>query len=81
MTKQKHIPSSNIHNQSSNSNKKMSEREYHKKVDKILTEKSEKEINEIDKDYYLLSISLIFQIICTMPLEMNFLLAFFPSIK
>ena len=35
MTKQKHIPSSNIHNQSSNSNKKMSEREYHKKVDKI----------------------------------------------
>jgi hypothetical protein len=27
------------------------------KVDKILTEKSEKEINEIDKDYYLLSFS------------------------
>ena len=27
------------------------------KVDKILTDKSEKEINEIDKDYYLLSFS------------------------
>ena len=35
MTKQKHIPSSNIHIQSSNSNKKISDSEYHKKVDKI----------------------------------------------
>jgi len=35
MTKQKHIPSLNIHMQSSNSNKKISDREYHKKVDKI----------------------------------------------
>ena len=35
MTKQKHIPSSNMNIQSSNSNKKINDREYHKKVDKI----------------------------------------------